>query len=67
MLHEVEQILHAVLADADTAALWAAGRLVEALDAADRDGMCVDHANEPVVRGNEISEGKLDGRRTVRR
>ncbi|MFD5422636.1 hypothetical protein ACFWJT_32055 [Streptomyces sp. NPDC127069] len=34
VLHEVEQILHAVLADADTAALWAAGRLVKAPDAA---------------------------------
>ncbi|MFE2164079.1 hypothetical protein ACFXB3_03280 [Streptomyces sp. NPDC059447] len=67
VLHEFEQILHAVLADADTAALWAAGRLVEAPDAADRDGMCVDHANEPAVRGNERSEGKLDGRRTVSR
>ncbi|MFF3620760.1 hypothetical protein [Streptomyces sp. NPDC002467] len=33
-LHEVEQILHAVLADADTAALWEAGRLVKAPDAA---------------------------------
>ncbi|MFE2323775.1 hypothetical protein ACFXD5_07595 [Streptomyces sp. NPDC059385] len=34
VLHEVERILHAVLADADTAALWAAGRLVKAPDAA---------------------------------
>ncbi|MFD7558840.1 hypothetical protein ACFV9E_30435 [Streptomyces sp. NPDC059835] len=34
VLHEVEQILHAVLADADTAALWEAGRLVKAPDAA---------------------------------
>ncbi|MFF4012542.1 hypothetical protein [Streptomyces sp. NPDC001717] len=34
VLREVEQILHAVLADPDTAALWAAGRLVNAPDAA---------------------------------
>ncbi|MFD8638445.1 hypothetical protein ACFV17_40915, partial [Streptomyces sp. NPDC059656] len=33
-LHEVEQILHAALADAETAALWEAGRLVKAPDAA---------------------------------
>ncbi|WP_329389823.1 hypothetical protein OG625_37325 [Streptomyces sp. NBC_01351] len=33
VLHEVEQILHAVLADADVAAQWAAGRLVKAPDA----------------------------------
>ncbi|OKI26678.1 hypothetical protein A6A28_17095 [Streptomyces sp. CB03578] len=30
--HEVEQILHAVLADADVAAQWAAGRLTKAPD-----------------------------------
>ncbi|MFE2275388.1 hypothetical protein ACFXB4_39985 [Streptomyces lavendulae] len=34
VLHEVEQILHAVLADPDVAALWAAGQLVKAPDAA---------------------------------
>ncbi|MFD7256793.1 hypothetical protein [Streptomyces sp. NPDC059874] len=34
VLHEVEQILHAVLADADVAAQWAAGRLVKAPDLA---------------------------------
>ncbi|MFG2487594.1 hypothetical protein ACGFSI_33170 [Streptomyces virginiae] len=33
VLHEVEQILHAVLADADVAAQWAEGRLVKAPDA----------------------------------
>ncbi|WP_404960065.1 hypothetical protein [Streptomyces sp. 147326] len=33
VLHEVEQILHAVLADPDVAAQWAAGRLVKAPDA----------------------------------
>ncbi|MFJ8017435.1 hypothetical protein [Streptomyces sp. NPDC096339] len=33
VLHEVEQILHAVLADPDTAAEWEAGRLVKAPDA----------------------------------
>ncbi|MFF4012385.1 hypothetical protein [Streptomyces sp. NPDC001717] len=33
VLHEVQQILHAVLADADTAARWEAGRLVKAPDA----------------------------------
>lgn len=33
VLHEVEQILHAVLADADVAAQWVAGRLVKAPDA----------------------------------
>ncbi|MFI5982428.1 hypothetical protein ACIBEA_16290 [Streptomyces sp. NPDC051555] len=32
MLHEVEQILHAVLADADLAAQWEAGRLAKAPD-----------------------------------
>ncbi|MFE2156118.1 hypothetical protein ACFXAO_39490 [Streptomyces lavendulae] len=34
VLHEVEQILHAVLADPDVAAQWMAGRLVKAPDAA---------------------------------
>ncbi|MFE2149148.1 hypothetical protein ACFXAO_03815 [Streptomyces lavendulae] len=34
VLHEVEQILHAVFADPDVAALWAAGQLVKAPDAA---------------------------------
>ncbi|MFD8025364.1 hypothetical protein ACFV6G_33740 [Streptomyces lavendulae] len=34
VLHDVEQILHAVLADPDVAALWATGRLVKAPDAA---------------------------------
>ncbi|MFI8392708.1 hypothetical protein [Streptomyces sp. NPDC085540] len=33
VLHEVEQILHAVLADADVAAQWVGGRLVKAPDA----------------------------------
>ncbi|MFE6839676.1 hypothetical protein ACFVFI_33245 [Streptomyces sp. NPDC057705] len=33
MLHEVEQILHAVLADADVAAQWVGGRLAQAPDA----------------------------------
>ncbi|MGG8406445.1 hypothetical protein ACM614_07330 [Streptomyces sp. 12297] len=33
VLHEVEQILHAVLADGDVAVTWAAGRLVKAPDA----------------------------------
>ncbi|MFE3284851.1 hypothetical protein ACFXJJ_17260, partial [Streptomyces sp. NPDC059233] len=33
VLHEVQQILHAVLADADMAARWEAGRLVKAPDA----------------------------------
>ncbi|MGP3691121.1 hypothetical protein ACTVZO_41720 [Streptomyces sp. IBSNAI002] len=32
VLHEVEQILHAVLADADVAAQWEAGRLAKAPD-----------------------------------
>ncbi|WP_327250465.1 hypothetical protein [Streptomyces sp. NBC_01244] len=34
VLHEVEQILHAVLADADVAGQWVAGRLTKAPDAA---------------------------------
>ncbi|MFD8026586.1 hypothetical protein ACFV6G_40000 [Streptomyces lavendulae] len=34
VLHEVEQILHAVLADPEIAAQWMAGRLVKAPDAA---------------------------------
>ncbi|MFK0044342.1 hypothetical protein ACIQU4_09600 [Streptomyces sp. NPDC090741] len=34
VLHEVEQILHAVLADAGVAARWAGGRLVQAPDVA---------------------------------
>ncbi|MFD6889402.1 hypothetical protein [Streptomyces sp. NPDC059957] len=34
VLHEVEQILHAVLADAEVAASWSAGRLVKTPDAA---------------------------------
>ncbi|MFF3212808.1 hypothetical protein ACFYYB_19320 [Streptomyces sp. NPDC002886] len=33
VLHEVEQILHAVLADGEVAARWAAGRLTKAPDA----------------------------------
>ncbi|MFK0050434.1 hypothetical protein ACIQU4_41315 [Streptomyces sp. NPDC090741] len=33
VVHEVEQILHAVLADADVAAQWEAGRLAKAPDA----------------------------------
>lgn len=33
VLHEVEQILHAVLADGDVAERWAAGRLLKAPDA----------------------------------
>ncbi|MET9694167.1 hypothetical protein ABZY81_38045 [Streptomyces sp. NPDC006514] len=33
VLHEVEQILHAVLVDADVAEGWAEGRLVKAPDA----------------------------------
>ncbi|MFE2285513.1 hypothetical protein ACFXDJ_15235 [Streptomyces sp. NPDC059443] len=32
VLHEVEQILHAVLADADVAAQWAGGQLAKAPD-----------------------------------
>ncbi|MFE1810943.1 hypothetical protein [Streptomyces sp. NPDC059533] len=54
VLHEVEQILHAVLADADTAALWEAGRLVKAPDAA------------LGFTGLESAPGAASPRRTVR-